>query len=351
MSPVGPQQPGQRAGKSAVRAARRLRNLPGFTAAAVVFVLIVLLGGGGAAIAKWNQSATVAIAITAGAAPTPSSTPTPSPTPSVSATPSTNPTPAPSGQGNIVLNPKIEKRPQIIALAKQNADVTCSYQGNPENGQSGKFNFAWTPSGSNVTGYVVSLTWNGSGSGFNETLAPDPEANARFSLGKDAAPGQYILRIQPMNATVAGDPIYATFRYQTPTDFGCWDPRRNGTSPLGSVAVNIATMRKTDNVMQVSWTPSQATRYVVSIESASGGESPTKKTYGAEFPTASLGATLTFPPRELDQWKNPVPDADYFGDYLLRVMPMNGKQAGDPVYKWIRYMSWGTAIWDYIPPK
>ena len=91
--------------KSAPTTIRRtgLRALPGFKTAAVAFVLTVLLSSGGVAIAKWNQSATATIDITAGAAaptvkPTPVPTLQPTPTPTAQPSPSPTPTVPPPGR-------------------------------------------------------------------------------------------------------------------------------------------------------------------------------------------------------------------------------------------------------------
>ncbi|WP_425863831.1 hypothetical protein [Arthrobacter sp. TWP1-1] len=312
MSSAGPQQPESKKGNSSRRADRGLRNVPGFTTAAVVFVLIVLMGAGGAAIANWNQSATVAIAITAGAAPTTS------PTPTV----------PPAGPANIVANPVIAMRPVLL----NPETVTCD-----ANGNSGKYTVNWTADASGGISYVVSvgISDKNFGSPQSQTVTIN---KASFSLdNSDAAYGLYILRIQPMkNTVVAGDPVYRTIQHEKKTQ-QCTYASPNGKSPLGPFTVNAvpASAAKTNNVLNVNWTALAAgTQYVVSISSVG-----TASNFGAEFTTATSSATLTFPPYLLDQWGNPSNGGAFNGEYLMRVIPMNGSQAGDPVYKKVFYLA------------
>lgn len=330
MRPAGPQQPRQEPGNSATRALGKLRKLPGFTAAAVAFLLIVLLGGGGAAMAKWNQSATATIAITAGAAPAPSPTPAPSPSPTPSPTPT--PTTPPSSQGNIVANPVIAARPALMDPTK----VVCDATGN-----SGKYTANWPADASGNISYVVSVSI--SDKNYGSPQSQNVSANkASFNLGNtDAAYGFYILRIQPMNGAVAGDPIYRTIQHEKQTQ-QCGYASPNDRSPLGSFSVNAVTAssEKTNNVLNVSWTAlAKGTDYKVSIVSVD-----TASSFGAEFTTRSTGATLTFPAYKLDGSGNPTNGGAYNGEYLMRVIPMNGTLAGDPVYKKVFYKAYDFRV-------
>ncbi|MDJ0314003.1 hypothetical protein [Arthrobacter sp. H35-D1] len=339
MSPQEPQEHSQKVNEPAVRRGQSLRNLPGFTTAAVAFAMVLLLGGGGIAIAKWNQSATATINITAGAAPTSAPTPVPTQAPSASPSPTpaptvapTTPAPVPEGSGNIVANPMIAKRPAQMDLE----ELGCKNKGSGKGGTA-RFKFEWDDDGENTTRYVVTLTAIAAGKTYSQTqIVKDDETT--FNLeNKPADYGEYILRVQPMNGDVAGDPVYLTFLYSAGLRANCYDYRRTGPSPLGAFTVNAATH---DNVLNLTWTAAKATGYVVSIEQSGEGG------YGAEFATTTLGSSLTFPPRVLDQWGNTVTRGNhYFGKYSLRIQPMNGTQAGDPVYKTVQYGPNDFTVW------
>ena len=322
MSPHEPQEHSAPGSEAPVRRPRSLRELPGFTFAAVTFVLVVVLGVSGTAIANWNQSATVSIGITAGAAPAPTPTPTPTQTP------------RPGGSADIVVAPVVSKKPTKM----DPESVKCSYNGNADNGKSGKFTFTWADSASNRSRYVVSLSLSGTGTIFNDTNVTTN--NVTIKLGTTAAFGNYILRVQPMNGdTIAGDPIYRTFRYAGPTDFGCYWADPAGTSPSGNVKISPVPgpnpPAPNNNVLALSWTApaAGATNYVVSIMSETS-------TYGAEFTTTSTAGTFTFPPRVAGQGT-----AVFYGRYSLRIMPMKDGQGGDPVYIIVQYLSTGMGAW------
>lgn len=314
MSPAGQQQSEPMPGNRVRRAARRLRQLPGFTTAAVAFLVVVLLGGGGVAIAKWNQSATATIAITAGAAP--------------------------GGQGNIVLNPVIAPRPATMDPDK----VTCSTAGN-----SGKYTVNWPANAASGISYVVSLSASDKNYGSPQSKTVTVNTASFVLDNTQNAYGLYILRILPMKGGVAGDPVYRTIKHQKWTQ-QCLYADPDGRSPLGSFTLAAAPVpwppAAQDNVLRLNWTAAaKATSYVVSIESKSTGTGATKKKYGAEFTTAARNATLTFPPRVLDRWGNPAWSADFYGQYTLRIVPMNGSQAGDAEYWGVQYLSYGLDIW------
>lgn len=308
---------------------RGLRHLPGFTVAAVAFVMIVILGVGGMAVANWSQSAKVTVGITAGAAPAPTPLPTPS-------TP--NPTQGPgvpaSGAGNIVVNPVFASRP----ARNDNDGITCTSPGN-----SGKITVNWTGNHPAGTTYVVSLKSNNAAKP-SEQRQTVPQKTALFTLGNSPeAHGEYMVRVQPMLATGAGDPIYETLRYAGKDNWGCYYASAEGQSPLGSFTVAAAPTAAVpkDNVLNLSWpSVSPSASYVVTIKS-------TTSSYGAELTTTALGAALTFPPRVRDQWGNPTNNGPYFSDYTLRIQPMSGGVAGDPVYKVVRYYANFFSTADY----
>lgn len=318
---------------------RDLRKLPGFKTAAVAFVVTVLLGSGGIAIANWNQSATTTIEITAGAAPTPSPTvvPTPesTPTPSPTLVPTPTPTANSADTANIVANPVIRSLPSTI----DPATITCSSSGN-----SGNFTIGWNGSQASGISYVVSLKSQTSSALFQQTQIVS-QKTVGFSLdNKSAAYGNYLLRIQPLNTStgVAGDPSYRTLRHFGKDNSGCDYGATDGQPPLGALLVSTEPMaaRPNDNLLKVSWTPGTATSYVVTIVLANAGSK-----YGVEFTTSTLGTTLAFPPRPWNQAGTNVADAAFFGKYSLRILPMNGTQAGDPVYKTVQYGPYDLTVW------
>lgn len=325
---MSPQERSTPASKPASKRGSSLRKLPGFTAAAVAFVLVVLLGVGGMAVAKWNQSANVTVGITAGAAPTTPVPTTPAPTTPAPTTPA--PTTPSTGQGNIVVSPVIAPRPAAVD------DVDCDAYGS-----SGKFLFSWDRNGANGTSYVVSLKSQNSAKAFYQVQTVN-STSASFDVGnQNNAFGSYILRIQTTKAGSAGDVFYQTLRYSGKDNWDCDWANGAGQSPLGefSVATQPASSSATNNVLNVSWTgASKATEYKVSIKAKNSS-------YGAEFTTSSLGAILTFPPKVVDGWGNPVTQAAYFGRYDLRIQPMNGILGGDPVYKTVQYQAYDMTVW------
>ncbi|MFC8302275.1 hypothetical protein ACFUCV_01160 [Specibacter sp. NPDC057265] len=328
MSDQAPQERGQ-TGNPATGHGRGLRKLPGFTVAAVAFVVIVILGVGGIAVANWSQSAKVTIGITAGAAPT-----TAAPPPTTAPVPTTVPTtPAPTtappvGQaGNIVVNPVIAARPSLM----NPGSVTCSRAPNDKD-----YTISWAGDASR---YIVSLS-------ASNTNYPAPQSirvtgkTATFTMAKtQAAYGAYVLRIQPMQGTVAGDAIYKTvnhLEYYSNCDYA--DPQ--GKSPLGNISVNGEPLGGTTagNVLKLSWSSAaKDASYRVSIKAENSS-------YGAEFTTTALNGSFSFPVKARDAWNNPMPTAPYYGVYKLRIQPMVGDLVGDPVYKYVRYFGYEFSI-------
>ncbi len=316
--------PGQPPAERSVVA--RVRSLPGFTAAAVAFALVVFLGAGAAvAVANWQQGATATIAVTVGAiAP---ATPTPTPTP-----------PAPTG--GLVLSPPVPvlaTRPTPIPVN----DVSCAPVPGPSQPTDAKttdIRFSW-PASANATAYSVTLQAD-AGSYISSQMVTG--AAAVFTLGRPAAPyGNYGLRIQPMNGSVAGDAVYRTYIY------GAWGSTNctyhaAAPSPLGSITAvdfqgptdqQLNSGRNLTAAMTFTWSKSTgATSYVVTLTSKSSS-------YGAEVAVNGPSATLTFP------WTTSNDRAPYFADYDLRIQPMQGTLAGDPVYRVFQYYKWGQRIY------
>lgn len=299
-----------------------LRKLPGFRTALVAFVLVVVLGSGSAAVANWQQSATATIAITAGAATT-----------------------APPAQtGTIVATPVLAVRPSFL----DSSQLRCASvlpQAQLANAASADIKFSW-PAGTATTSYVATLGFEGSGYSYQRTqTVTDP--SAVFTLQRTGASyGIYVLRVQPMNGGIGGDPVYRTFQYASGDSTNCYYANPAGRSPLGTPVISAQSVvrGKTNSTLALGWTAAPgATSYVVTVKS-------TTSSYGTEFTLSDLGATLTFPQAASDQSGNPVNKADtnapYYSDYLLRLQPMNGTTAGDPVYKTIRYYYWSSSVGD-----
>ncbi len=144
-----------------------------------------------------------------------------------------------------------------------------------------------------------------------------------------------------MKGDIAGDPVYRTVQHQKKTQ-QCIYASPNDRSPLGAFAVSAvpASSVKSNNALNVSWTALAAgTKYVVSIVSTD-----TASRFGAEFTTTTSAATLTFPPYVVDKSGNPTNDGAYNGEYMMRVIPMNGAQAGDPVYKKVFYKAYDFRV-------
>lgn len=144
-----------------------------------------------------------------------------------------------------------------------------------------------------------------------------------------------------------GDAIYAALIHEE-WDKRCQTGNISRISPLGTFSFRGATApdvkQPGDNVVALSWTAAtkatQNTKYVVTVTSMT-----TASSYGAEFTTATLGATLTFPPRVWNAGGNRVLDANYFGQYKLRIQPIDGAQSGDPVYMTLQYNKNDFGYW------
>lgn len=355
MSQNEPQEPDTETGRA--KQGFSLSALPGIKTAAVAFVLTILLGGGGMAIANWNQSATTTVDITAGAAPTPTPAPVPTPAPTVAPTPTPAPVPTtppvvptptptptptpsptpttPAGPGNIVANPVTMALPAQV----DPATVTCANAGN-----SGNFTIGWAANEAAGTSYVVTLKSQTSSTVFQQTQTVT-QRTVGFSLdNKSSAYGNYLLRIQAVDSTTgaAGDPSYRTLRYFGKDNFGCDYGASDGQPPLGALTVRSepAAPRPHDNVLKLNWASHAATSYLVTIVLPTSSPK-----YGTEFSISERGATLVFPPRPWNQSGTNVAGAAFFGQYSLRILPMNGAQAGDPVYKTVQYGPYDFSVW------
>ncbi len=293
MSPLEPQKNSQKAHKPFPRRGGSIRDLPGFTTAAVAFVMVVLLGGGGVAVAKWNQSAQVGYTITAGAAKI-------------------------MGTQNIVRNPVVAMRPNGIITNF----FTCNLVNSPDSKIIAP-RFIWR-NNANTSHYIVTLSSVAGTLNAQTQVIPNTgsqNSEAVFNVALAAAQEDYILRIQPMNGDVAGDASYRTVKLRGQLSPTCGYATAQGPSPLGTLNVRTSTSGK---VLSLSWSGSSATSYKVSIRAHNSS-------YGAEFTTSSLRADVAFP--------DGVPS----DGYTLRIQPMDGNVAGDPVYKTIEY--WWPGFW------
>lgn len=315
----------------------RMRALPGFTAAAVAFALVVFMGTGAAvAVAKWQQSATATIAVTVGAVP---ATPTPSPPAPPAPTATATAIPPATARGLVVSPPVpvLATRPANIPVN----DVSCAPvpgPSQPTDAKTSDIRFSW-PASANATAYRVTLQAD-EGSYLSSQVVTG--AAAVFTLGRPTAPyGNYGLRIQPMNGSVAGDAVYRTYIY------GAWGSTNctfhaAAPSPLGGITAvdfqgptvdQLTSGRNPTAAMTFTWTKSTgATSYVVTLKSKSSS-------YGAEVTVNGLSATLTFP------WTTSNDQAAYFADYDLRIQPMQGTLAGDAVSRWFQYHRWDHGIY------
>ncbi|WP_434618340.1 hypothetical protein [Arthrobacter sp. A5] len=296
-----------------------MRALPGFTAAAVAFALVVFMGAGAAiAVAMWQQSATATIAVTVAAVPT---TPTPTPTPAAPAS------------GRVVIAPALATRPATIVPDT----VSCASvrpQAELAGATAADIRFSW-PASANATVYRVSVTYIGAGYSYATTQNVS-SSQAVFTLDRTLASyGRYSVRIQPMNGTTAGDASYRTYQYAPGQSDNCYylDPAGRSPLPTPTIGPYSVAQGTTESAVTFTWTKSTgATSYVLTLTSKSW-------TYGTEVTVDGLSATLTFP------WTDSDAKAAYFADYTLRIQPMQGTLAGDPVYRTFQYYRWGQGMY------
>ncbi|MDQ0279314.1 hypothetical protein QO003_003617 [Arthrobacter silviterrae] len=281
-------------------------------AAVVLFLVTVLVGGGtAAAAAKWQQQATATMAVTAGSWGPPVQYATVVSAPVMAVRP---------GAVNPALVTCASVQPQSSLKTKTSADIRFSWLGVP-----------------NATAYTVTLTFTGTGYSYNTTTSVTG-ASAVFTLDRTAASyGSYVLRILPVNGATPGDAAYRSYLYSASDSTNCSYADPAGQSPLGPFTVSSQSVVRsaTTSALPLSWTAAPgATSYVVSLKSRTSS-------YGVEFTATGLAATLVFPQAATDAAGNPVNPLDllapYYADYTLRIQPMNGTQAGDPVYKVVRY--------------
>ena len=305
-------QPGAAPTGRLTQALERLRQRPGFRTAAVAFFLTVVLGiGSSAAYAYWSQSVNANITVTT-VSDLPANTTLVGAQPVLAARPGT-PT------GYVCAGEKTHG-----AMYSDNyADTRFSWQ-----------------AGSLATQYVVTVkSLDPKKYQYSQTQTVSAnQAVFQFSrlvsdeYGKPVGTQspfytKYVVRVMPMNGSVAGDPLYFTYEYEHYKSDNCYygdpsDPA--GASPVGPAAPFTGNPQPLVNGekgyadLVLSWRASSgATSYNVSMLAESG-------TYGGE--TTVSGTSTTF------RIMRPAGSTAHENKYRVRVQPLNGTVAGDPVY-------------------
>ena len=303
----------------------RLRAQPGFRTAVIAFVLTVVLGiGGTAAYAYWSQSAAVTIK-------------------------ATTRSDLPANTTLIGAQPVLAARPGLPSFGQCKPKLT---------GQYADMTFDWSDV-DRANSYLITVKSTNPGYAFADiTTKSDtktvsaatasfrfPRTPSRPAKGEDPAYyTEYVIRVLPMNGTVAGDPLYFSFLYSYDTN-ACWSgadlSHFTGGSPfppLGSAGeVQCAPLAGTGSGgysdLGVSWARAdKATSYSVRIVNPAG--------YGAETSVSTTSTTFRVPRVSPESETEP-----YFGQYIVRVQPMNGAVAGDPVYKTLQLGKWSQECW------
>ena len=290
----------------------RLRAQPGFTTAVVAFCLTIALGiGAPAAYALWSASASINLQVrTAPAVPT-----------------------LPPGTSAISAQPAYSDRPGTVSWLSCAALLTKE-QMIPNN--YADIRFSW-PAASGATSYVISIRNNTGTFAYDQTQTVSaPEAVFRFKrqlseTNGDPKPGttafysKYAVRVLPIKNGVPGDPLYQAYEYQHHNSSVCNDGKAGSASPTGSITPLICTpvdwnSSRAYAEVAVSWPKAaNATNYVVTVRSQNG-------TAGAETTVSGTTATFRVDPK-------PGAGSPFLGKYTVRVQPMNGTAAGDPVYR------------------
>lgn len=318
---------------------KRFRRLPGSRAAAAAFVLALVLGfGGPAAYAWWSQQGAASFSVTAGA-PTATPTPTPTPTPTQPGPPAVGPNPVLAGwpgkpSGGVVCTPLKD-----FESLRQDREMGIS------------FSWGAPVRGTAPTGYVVRMTSNTPGFAYDK-VQNVTAANAVFTLPRslsdpksgNAVDGStpyyttYTIRVMPMNGTVAGDPLYWTYKYEHWKLNNCYDERGQG-SGLGTVGNTVLTCSKAmpnprwvDGyyTLTLGWqtAPAAASYRVTIVSNGRPG------VYGLDMTTPDVQAALRF-----------AKEAGSYGQYTVRVQPMNASGSGDPAYMTYQLGEYSQECW------
>ncbi|GAA3289555.1 hypothetical protein ACFFON_16050 [Arthrobacter citreus] len=297
----------------------RLRTQPGFRTAVVAFVLTVVLGiGGTAAYAYWSQSTSTAITGTT----RPEQPPVPPPST------------LPANTAGLTAKPALAARPGTPS------GPACAALLSDEEMRSQDFadvRFSWAGAAS-ATSYVITVKGT-NGFSYDQTQTVKTKtADFRFGRLKSDQYGKpvgtsspfytkYTVRVMPMAGTVPGDPLYFTYEYEHYNSSNCYWSEPTGNAPVGSAAPLVCaapvTVRGAGGYsdLPVSWARSSgATSYSVTMVNAD-------RSYGGELSVTGTQAAFRV--------MRPLPENDaapYFARYTVRVQPMIGAAAGDPLY-------------------
>ena len=294
----------------------RFRAQPGFKTAVVAFFLAVALGiGAPAAYALWSSSASLNLQVRTAAPPGPA---------------------LPPGTSLISAQPAYADRPGPAT------GLTCGWlQSKMQmiNNSHTDTRFSWSPA-AGATSYVVSVRNNTGTFAYDQSqTVSTPEAVFRFKRqlsesNGDPKPGatpfysDYALRILPMKNGVPGDPYYRTYQNNHHNGTICHGGDAGSASPTGSIAALTCSAlpwgtSTAYSELVLSWPrAANATSYSVSIISITGNA-------GAESTVTGTTAAFRIAPK-------PGAGSPFIGDYTVRVQPMNGTVAGDPVTRTYR---------------
>lgn len=302
-----------------------LRAQPGFRTAVIAFVLTVVLGvGGTAAYAYWSKS--VPVSITG------------------------------STRSDLPANTTvIGAQPALLARPGKPSDQTCVPQlnhGQMQGKELADIDFGWNAA-PRASSYVITVKATKSSYVFADLVTKSDTktvttsaATFRFPRLPSNPPGgapiytEYAIRVMPFNGSVPGDPHYFTFLYEHNTNT-CWSgirPEVPAFAPVGTAGtVQCAPLTGTGaggySDIGVNWAKSErATSYSVRILNPAG--------YGAETTVTDTSATF-----RVARASSERDDEPYFGQYQVRVQPMNGNLAGDPIYKTYQFGKWSQECW------
>ncbi|MFZ3417176.1 hypothetical protein [Arthrobacter sp. 3Tela_A] len=195
--------------------------------------------------------------------------------------------------------------------------------------------FFW-PAATGATSYVITVRNNtGKYSYDRSQTVTSPEAVYRFERQKsqkngDAQTGAtpfyslYTVRVLPMKNGVPGDPVYRTYQYEHHNGSNCHEGDSGAAAPTGSIAPLTCSPVAWDtstaySELALSWPrAANATRYAVTVRSQNG-------TAGVEATVTGNTAAIRIVPKPAGP--------QFLGKYTVRIQPMNGAVAGDPVYR------------------
>lgn len=291
----------------------RLRGQPGFKTAFIAFCVTVALGlGAPAAYALWSASTSLSLQVR--------TAPPPGPV-------------LPPGTSLVSAQPAYADRPgPVTGLA---CAPVLSHQQMMNNNYA-DVRFSW-PAASGATSYVISIRNNtGTYSYDRSQTVTAPESVFRFERQLSKSNGdqqagatpfysRYTVRVLPVKNGVPGDPLYRSYQYEHHNGSNCHGGDAGSAAPTGSIAALACTplewnSSSAHSELALSWPrAANATSYSVMIKSNNG-------TAGAESTVTGTAAAFRVAPK-------PAAGSPFLGEYTVRVQPMNGTAAGDPVYR------------------